>query len=77
MPLSVPQQQPGMEVPAPKSYVKAFVDPRQEVVSQADYRHLFGTAGPIYSQQQFRDNSSMVMLLLLSHINLFLQYARQ
>ncbi|KAL5547678.1 hypothetical protein UlMin_002909 [Ulmus minor] len=77
MPVSVPQQplglqQPGMEVPAPTSYVKAYVDPRQEVVNQADYRHLppqmgfpnpqlLGTAGPIYSQQQFHGNAAGIV----------------
>ncbi|KAL5547694.1 hypothetical protein UlMin_002925, partial [Ulmus minor] len=50
-----------MEVPAPTSYVKAFVDPHQEVVSQADYRHLLGTAGPIYSQQQFHGNAAGIV----------------
>lgn len=62
-------QQPGMEIPPPTSYVQSYVDPHQEVVNHADYvqlspqmgfpsHHLLGTAGPIFTQQQFRDNGA-------------------
>ncbi|XP_015893672.2 uncharacterized protein LOC107427772 isoform X1 [Ziziphus jujuba] len=74
VPATLPQQQlglqqPGMEIPPPTSYVQSYVDPRQEVVNHGDYihlspqmgfpsPHLLGTAGPVFTQQQFRDTGA-------------------
>lgn len=62
-------QQPGMEIPAPTSFVQTYGDPRQEVVNHTDYiqlppqmgfpnHQLLSTAGPIFTHQQFRDNGA-------------------
>lgn len=74
VPTTLPQQQlglqqPGMEIPTPTSFMQAYVDPRQEVVNHADYiqlppqmgfpnHQLLSTAGPVFAQQQFRDNGA-------------------
>lgn len=69
VPMVVPQQ-PGMEAPPPATYMQAYVDPRQEVVSHADYVHLppqMGfpnaqvlTAGPMFTQQQVCDTGASI-----------------
>ncbi|CAL0327821.1 unnamed protein product [Lupinus luteus] len=61
-------QQGGMEIPLPAPYLQPLVDPRHEVMSQADYvkmhpqmgfpnPQLLGNTGSMYSQHQFHDST--------------------
>ncbi|XP_059453066.1 uncharacterized protein LOC132183699 isoform X3 [Corylus avellana] len=74
MPVSVSQpqlglQQPVTDIPMSSPYLQAYVDPRSEMMKHADYLQLpsqmgfphpqlFGTAGSMFTQQQFHDNSA-------------------
>ncbi|KAK9947425.1 hypothetical protein M0R45_003051 [Rubus argutus] len=62
-------QQHGIDIQPTSPYLQAYVGPRQEVLNRADYvqlppqmgfpnPHLFGTASPVFTQQQFRDSSA-------------------
>ncbi|XP_027329741.1 uncharacterized protein LOC113846078 [Abrus precatorius] len=72
VPVTVSQQpyglQPsGTEISIPSRYLQPFVDPGKEVVNHADYvqlpssmgmtNQLLGKTGPVFTQQQFHDNS--------------------
>uniref|UniRef100_A0A5B6Z634 Protein kinase domain-containing protein n=1 Tax=Davidia involucrata TaxID=16924 RepID=A0A5B6Z634_DAVIN len=61
-------QQAGVNFAPPAPYLQAYMDPHQEAMNCADYvqlpsqmgfpTQLLGTAGPVFTQQPFRDNSA-------------------
>ncbi|KAM5548105.1 hypothetical protein ABKV19_002187 [Rosa sericea] len=52
-------QQPGIDIQSTSPYLQAYFNPRQ-LLPQMGFPnpHLFGTAGPVYTQQQFRDSGA-------------------
>ncbi|XP_044463604.1 uncharacterized protein LOC123194465 [Mangifera indica] len=66
--MGVDLHQPGGDIPPPRTYVQAYVDPCQEAIIRPDYLHLppqmgfpnpelLGHAAPMLNQQQLRDNA--------------------
>ncbi|KAL8127950.1 RAF-like serine/threonine-protein kinase 20 [Apium graveolens] len=61
------QQQKQMGFPGAAAPLQSYVDPQQEAVNHNDYVHyssnmgfptrLMGNVGPLYAQQQYRDNA--------------------
>ncbi|KAL6226206.1 hypothetical protein ACLB2K_000169 [Fragaria x ananassa] len=52
-------QQPGIDIQSTSPYLQANVSPHQLPPHMGfPNNHLFGTAGPVYTQQQFRDSGA-------------------
>ncbi|KAL0345509.1 UNVERIFIED_CONTAM: hypothetical protein Sradi_4382200 [Sesamum radiatum] len=68
VPLAVPQALPGVTLPASSPYMQAYVDPRQETLSHANYAQfpsqmgfqtqILGPVRPVFTQQPITPGAS-------------------